>query len=325
MTTMKQSIWLAIALLAAGCERPLPAPPPQAAVRAVGGLIRDQVGRRIAGAVCRLQDTPGWVTATSSATDGSLLWTPVLASLRATHVECAAPGYVPRSEPRTLTTGANEDLAPFVMTPLVVARRGLVRLDGHAFDDDGPFLGLGASLFWAGWGCLHDRERLKTRNLAALKGQVDYLRVLAVVGPAGWTDRTVTADEMAAAVACITDLAYDTYGLRVDWTIFGGIDTTPTAADREALVRRFVSVITPRARKVQRVQLGNESWQIGFSSDEGRAELRRLARLVHDGAPNIISTTSPRWTDLEERPTSDAPRVQRPFPSHSSSMGCAGS
>src|SRR5262245_52030517 len=74
------------------------------------------------------------------------------------------------------------------------ARRGIVRLADQVFvDDNGPFLGVGATLFWAGWGYQHDRARLEQNlDFLATRG-VDYIRVLGVVGPRGWPDRTVAA------------------------------------------------------------------------------------------------------------------------------------
>ena len=127
---------LVAALTACG---PLPVRPVVVvpAVRAVGALVRRQAGPGIAGAVCRLQDSTGWVTATSTAPDGYLLWTPVLASLRATQVECAAEGYLPLSESRVLATGQNENLAPLVLRPSFVPLPRLVAEGQHFRQADG--------------------------------------------------------------------------------------------------------------------------------------------------------------------------------------------
>jgi hypothetical protein len=187
-------------------------------------------------------------------------------------------------------------LSAFTVAP----RTGLVRLDGHAFaDDGGPYLGVGASLFWGGWGCLHDRQRFE-RNLAFLSGKVDYIRVLAVVGPPGWRDRATLPGDLETAVACVTDLAYQ-HGLRTQWTIFGSVETTPTPADRTSLVRRFAAVITPRAAKVQLVEIANEGWQNGFGGDSGRQEARALARLVRELTPiRGVAITAPPGSQKEE-------------------------
>ena len=103
----------------------------------------------------------------------------------------------------------------FSSTPSAPPRTGVVHLSGHAFADDaGPYLGVGASLFWGGWGCLHDKQRLE-RNLRFLSGHVDYVRVLAIVGPRGWRGRTTVAADLEAAVACVTDLADQLLGLAI--------------------------------------------------------------------------------------------------------------
>ena len=171
------------------------------------------------------------------------------------------------------------------------ARRGVVTLDGRAFKDaDGPYLGVGASLFWASWGYQYDRPRLEANLRFLADHGVDYIRVLGVVGPQSWTDRTATAHELVFrdTIGGLTDLAYDTYGLRIEWTIFGGPDTTPTAADRERLVRRFIDVLGPRAEKVQFIEIWNEAWGTGGDP----AETKRLASLVADATPFIVSTTA---------------------------------
>jgi hypothetical protein len=178
-------------------------------------------------------------------------------------------------------------------------RSGPVHLSGRTFvDDGGPYLAVGASLFWAGWGCLHDTQRLE-RNLRFLSGRVDYIRVLALVGPGDWRDRGTVAADLEAAVVCVTDLAHE-HGLRTQWTIFGSVETAPTAADRASLVRRFAAVIRPRAAKVQFVEVANEGWQNGFERDAGRHEARALVRLLRELTPiEAIAVTSPRPGDEE--------------------------
>lgn len=173
-------------------------------------------------------------------------------------------------------------------------RGGRVELTGHAFaDQDGPYLTVGASLFWGGWGCLHDRGRFE-RNLRFLSGKVDFVRVLAVVGPGGWRDRTAPAKDLEATVACVTDRAVEN-GLRIEWTIFGSTDTAPTRADRIAVVRRFAAAVGRRASSVQLVEIANEAWQNGFAGNAGRDEARDLARLLRELTPiRAIAITAPQ-------------------------------
>ena len=85
------------------------------------------------------------------------------------------------------------------------ARHGVVHGEQHAFaDDGGAFVARGASLFWGLWGYEHDRARLG-RNLAMLRDwDVDYIRVLAVVGSPGnrtddsWQDRRLDPSQWPA-------------------------------------------------------------------------------------------------------------------------------
>ena len=173
------------------------------------------------------------------------------------------------------------------------ARRGVVRLEGRAFaDEGGPYLAVGASLFWAAWGYNHDRQRLE-RNLEFLANHgVNYIRVLGIVGPKGWANRTVSAaDPLESTWAGLTDLAYDTYGLRVQWTIFGGLDTTPTPAERAKVVDRFIATMQARPHKVQHVEIANEGYATGWA--DLRDEARQLATRIRSQTPFAVAVSAP--------------------------------
>ncbi len=177
---------------------------------------------------------------------------------------------------------------------VAAARPGIVRLDRRLFvDDDGPFFAKGATFFAAAWAYRHDRGRL-VENLRFLRrGGIDYIRVLGVVGPSAWTDRTVDPawPDYDDTIAGLTDLAYDE-GLRVEWTIFGGVDTTPTPASREALVQRFIAMARGREHKILHWEVANESWQNGFEGEAGRTELHRLAAVLRQGTPNLVALSA---------------------------------
>jgi hypothetical protein len=180
-----------------------------------------------------------------------------------------------------------------VAAPAAAAhRQGIVRLDRRAFaDGGGPYLALGHSLFWARWGFVHDRARLE-RNLAFLASNgVDYIRVLGVVD---WPDRYVGADAPDDSITGLTDLAFDKYGLRVEWSIFGAIDSTPTPEARERLVRRFAAALAPRREKLQAIELGNELWSTGWKDKAAEAQV--LARLLRKSF-DIVAVTSPQGLD----------------------------
>ena len=170
--------------------------------------------------------------------------------------------------------------------------RGVVRLSERTFADArGPYLAVGASLFWAVWGFQHDRERLEA-HLHFLKAQgVDYIRVLGAVGPQGWTGRTAnpTMPGYDGAIAGVTDLSYR-HGLRVEWTIFGGLDRTETPASRRSLVERFARMAKGREAKIQHWEIANEAWATGWKGREDEA--RKLARLLQRLVPQPVAVTA---------------------------------
>jgi hypothetical protein len=175
---------------------------------------------------------------------------------------------------------------------------GPVRVEGRSFaDDDGPFTVLGATLFWGAWGYRHDRARLE-RNLEYLAAHgVDAIRVLAAVGPSGgWDDRVVDPGwpDYDAVVTGLTDLAYDRFGLRVEWTVFGGVDATPSADDREALVTRLAGLLASRADKVLFIEIANEGYQNGFGDAGGIEELRVLGERLAASGPLLVALTAPQ-------------------------------
>ena len=158
-----------------------------------------------------------------------------------------------------------------------------------------PQLAVGASLFWAPWGYKFDRDRL-SKNLQYLSARgVDYVRVLGTAGPAGWTDRTIDPrwPDYAEVIAGTTDLAF-AHGLRVEWSIFGGIDLTPTPAAREAVVRRFAAMAKGREQKIQHFEVANEGAQNGFGGLAGRDEARALAALLRQETSNLVAITAPQ-------------------------------
>ncbi|HXW03727.1 MAG TPA: hypothetical protein VD833_00730 [Vicinamibacterales bacterium] len=197
---------------------------------------------------------------------------------------------------------------------------GIVRGRGEAFADDrGPFLALGATLFWGPWGYKFDRARLD-RHLQFLSERgVDYVRVLGQVGRPdsdsddSWSDRPIdprwrdactgsssappscgTYDEV---IAGFTDLAFDRYGLRVEWTIFGGTGFTPTPESRLALVDRLLAMSKGREHKIMHFEVANEFYHNGFEGPEGLAELRRLGRHLQERTMVPVALSAPRGSN----------------------------
>jgi hypothetical protein len=187
--------------------------------------------------------------------------------------------------------------APFRADAIAAGKAlGQVRADGRAVADArGPFNALGATMFWGAWAYKFDLARLE-RNLATLSAAgFDYVRVLGSVGGTGWEDRQTDPrwSDYDAIIAGMTDLAYDKYGLRVQWTIFGGAPFTPSGAARAALVDRFASMARGREHKVFAFEIANEAWHNGFRGAEGLAELRSLGKRLNDKTAVLVALSAP--------------------------------
>ena len=193
--------------------------------------------------------------------------------------------------------------------------RGAVEVDGGLLvDEEGPFWAVGASYMSAVWFYKHDRARLE-KNLAFLAdGGIDYIRVLGEVGGAFWEGRETDPrwPDYDEVVAGLTDLAYDRYGLRVEWTLFGWVGFSPTPGDRAALVDRFAAMAARRPHKILHFEIANEYWQNGFGGDAGLVELRELThrlqeRLRAAGVMLPVAPSAPagntcaEWLTLYER------------------------
>ena len=174
---------------------------------------------------------------------------------------------------------------------------GVIHAEGRAVADArGPFNALGATLFWGAWAYKFDRPRLE-RNLDTLSGAgIDYIRVLGSVGGASWEDRETDPrwPDYDQIIAGMTDLAYDRYGMRVQWTLFGGAPSTMTTASRTDLVDRFVSLARGREHKIFAFEIANEAWQNGFRGDDGLAELRMLGKRLNDRTGVLVALSAPQ-------------------------------
>lgn len=175
-------------------------------------------------------------------------------------------------------------------------RTGAIRISGRAVaDDGGEFPALGASLFWAAWAYRHDRPRLDDHLAVLAAHRVDYIRALGVVGRQPyWAGREIDWrwPDYDEVIAGLTDLAFDTYGLRIEWTIFADADEMiPERDERFRLVDRFLSMSKGREHKIMHFEVANESWQNGFAGPAGIAQIREIARYLTDrtGIPVAIS------------------------------------
>ena len=151
-------------------------------------------------------------------------------------------------------------------------------------DAAGPFNALGATLFWGAWAYKFDRARLD-RNLEALSGAgIDYIRVLGSVGGDSWEDRQTDPrwEDYDAIIAGVTDLAYDRYGVRVQWTLFGGRRSRrmPGPASRSSIGSRpWRAVASTRS---SRSKSPMKAGKMGFRAPKASRELRRLGKRLGD-------------------------------------------
>ena len=195
-------------------------------------------------------------------------------------------------------------------------RKGPVRVEGNALaDDNGPFLGLGASYFTALWRCKHDRPRLEA-DLAFLSKQgFNYYRMLSMVGhhpawdgreiaPAAFTrrdgKRVEAWPDYWQQFRDLVDLAYDRHGLRTQITIFADAQLMPDKGARvEHMGRVVADVVRGREHKVILLEVANEAWQNGFPEDAGVDQLREFAKYLAERTEVPVAITSNHdWPEL---------------------------
>ncbi len=200
-----------------------------------------------------------------------------------------------------------EAVSSGVLPTGVTARHGKVRGQGRAFaDDDGAFNALGATWMSALWMYRNDRPRCERWLDAMSKNGFHYFRALGVVGdvtaPDYWDGRELDwrAPGYAADLAGLTDLAFDRYGLRVQWTLIGdGQKNIPVEADRYALVDTFLAMSRGREHKLFAFEVANEAWQNGFAGDSGRTQLRALSRYMKDRTDVLVAASAPDGYEQE--------------------------
>jgi hypothetical protein len=189
---------------------------------------------------------------------------------------------------------AGHDVELFLEPLRAPARAGVVRAEGHAVADaGGQFNALGATLFWGAWGYKFDRERLEA-NLAQLADSgVDYVRVAGEIFLGSDRPTDPSWSDYGDTIEGFTDLAYDKFGIRTQWTIFGGIESTPTRESRQALVDRFAELSRGRAEKIFAFEIANEFWQNGFKEAAGLEELRALGARLAAASENLVALSAP--------------------------------
>jgi hypothetical protein len=311
MSIYLRLISLAASAILAAAVNCSPSPPgPPAPVRLSQDVVVECAGQRAEGARVYLDSTASGDQAATTNADGWVRFTTTPDTRDVTlHVDATADCL---RDDRVVDTQGVEHIAggtpgPFLVPlaprpPPFPKRLGVVRFDNRvAVDDTGQFNPLGATLFPLAYMVEHDRATFD-RDVAALaRAGVDYVRALAVVGGCNcppndaWIDRPVNpnAPGWAAAIAAATDRAYDVFGVRVQWTIFGGVEWTPTAASRERVVDQMADIVKARPHKVFAVEIANEGSHGKFPGESGEQEMRALARRLRDrGVVNRLAITN---------------------------------
>jgi hypothetical protein len=186
-------------------------------------------------------------------------------------------------------------LAAIVATvaPPAAAGNGVVRLEGRALaDDDGPFLALGATLFWALWGEAHAPDVLDANLRWLAERGVDYVRVLGMVGAESWADRRIdpAAPDYWRSVDGLVARA-TRHGLRLQVTLFADAQVMmPDRAARLRFVDAWAERVNARPDRFVLVEIANEAWQNGLRDVD---ELRALGARLQDRTHVLVALSSP--------------------------------
>lgn len=196
---------------------------------------------------------------------------------------------------------------PEVVAPTFTKRTGAVHVDGKQFADDaGKFNGLGATFMDAAWLYQNDRPKLEAQLQALAEGGFTHFRALGAVGNPDkadfWDGKEINPNDPAykETIAGLTDLAYDKYGLRVQWTLIGSGEMAPSEADRTRLVDTFLEMSKGREAKIMHFEIANEAWQNGFGGDQGTEQLRRLTKYMNDRTDIPVAASAPPSNDDAE-------------------------
>jgi hypothetical protein len=175
----------------------------------------------------------------------------------------------------------------------VIGRRGPVRLEGHAFaDDGGPWLSFGTTLFWALWGEKHDPARLDLNLAYAARNGVDYIRILSMVGAASWEERVIDPKwpDYWQVVDRLVDRAAR-HGLRLQVTVFADAQVMmPNDGDRDRWADAWAARVSRQPERFTVLEAANEAWQNGFPET---APLARITKRLNDQTRVLVAPSAP--------------------------------
>lgn len=191
-----------------------------------------------------------------------------------------------------------------VDTSFVPSGANLVRLAGKSLcDNNGPFLGLGASYFQALRKAKFDRERLSSDLALLAEKGFNYVRILSMVNWDGLEIAPVSFTNSAGhnvegwpdywqQFRDLLDLVAQ-YGLRAEVTVFADAQfVMPSKSVRLAHLDKILSNIAGREHKIIHLEVANEAWQNGFPGAQGIAELRELAQYLAERTSVPVAITS---------------------------------
>ncbi|MBI3850244.1 MAG: hypothetical protein HY298_08145 [Verrucomicrobia bacterium] len=191
-----------------------------------------------------------------------------------------------------------------VDTTAVPDGANLVQVNGKSLrDNNGPFLGLGASYFQALRRAKYDRTRLNSDlALLASKG-FNYVRILSMVNWDGLEIAPVSFTNSAGHFVAgwpdywqqfrdVLDLVSGN-GLRAEVTVFADAQyVMPSKTARQAHLDGILANITGREHKIAHLEVANEAWQNGFPGSQGVSDLREFAQYLADHTTVPVAITS---------------------------------
>ncbi len=191
-----------------------------------------------------------------------------------------------------------------VDTSFVPGGANLVRLAGKSLrDNNGAFLGLGASYFQALRRVKYDRERLNSDLALLAEKGFNYVRILSMVSWDGLEIAPVSFTNSAGhpvqgwpdywqQFSDLLDLVSQ-YGLRTEVTVFADAQyIMPSKSVRKAHLDGILANIAGREHKIIHLEVANEAWQNGFPGAQGVADLREFARYLADRTSVPVAITS---------------------------------
>lgn len=184
---------------------------------------------------------------------------------------------------------------------------GRVRVVGSSLvDDNGAFLGLGATYMTALWQVKNSRAQLES-DLALFRAHgFNYVRVLGQVGGMYWSgldiapvdqrneDGTIVPawPDYEQQLRDLLDVVW-AHGMRTELTIFGSASNVEGGpVGRQAVVDMVLSAIAGREDEVILLEVANEGWQTGFPGPEGLAEMRSFANYLAGATQVPVAITS---------------------------------